>query len=112
MYLSSETYLTSFARVFVSLLVAFSYPLQCHPARRCVITLVANIKESYFNKDADKQALAGSSPSSSGTSVAEGDYLAEQSLEFNVITVRIILYFYLNEFYSYDCQFHKFPCVF
>merc|ERR1712196_296584 len=32
--------LTSFARVFVALLVAFSYPLQQHPARRSVMSIV------------------------------------------------------------------------
>ena len=40
-----ETYLTSTARLFVSLLVAFSYPLQAHPARRCILTLVGTLEK-------------------------------------------------------------------
>jgi amino acid permease len=35
-----ETYLTSVARLFVSFLVAFSYPLQCHPSRRSILSLL------------------------------------------------------------------------
>jgi amino acid permease len=41
--------IVSVARVFVSLLVCFTYPLQCNPARRCVLTLLA----ALF-KDEDK----------------------------------------------------------
>ena len=37
----SGTELTSTARLFVSLLVAFSYPLQAHPARKCILTLLS-----------------------------------------------------------------------
>ena len=36
-----ETGLVSTARLFVSLLVAFSYPLQVHPARKCILTLLS-----------------------------------------------------------------------
>jgi hypothetical protein len=36
----ADNALTSVARIFISLLVTFSYPLQCHPARRCVTTIV------------------------------------------------------------------------
>lgn len=89
--LHTETYLTSFARLFVSLLVAFSYPLQCHPARRCIITLVSSVQESYFavNKSDDKQALAGTSPSSSTGSSGgeEGGAAHSEVLVFNIITV-------------------------
>ena len=35
------TPLISVARVFVALLVTFSYPLQCHPSRQCALTLLA-----------------------------------------------------------------------
>lgn len=82
-----ETYLTSFARLFVSLLVAFSYPLQCHPARRCIITLISSVKESYFSAEADdKQALAGSSPTSSTGSEGIVQSEAAEILQFNIIT--------------------------
>ena len=43
MIISVETTLTSLARLMVSLLVAFSFPLQAHPARRCLMTLVAQV---------------------------------------------------------------------
>eukprot|EP01032_Pedospumella_encystans_P014512 gene14512-16659_t len=33
-------YFTSIARVFISLLVLLSYPMQCHPARRCILTII------------------------------------------------------------------------
>lgn len=39
---SSDSAFTSVARVFISLLVTFSYPLQCHPARRCILTIIAH----------------------------------------------------------------------
>lgn len=81
-----ETYLTSFARLFVSLLVAFSYPLQCHPARRCIITLIGSVKASYFPPSDDKKALTGSSPSSSEGS-DDSEEAASELLIFNIITV-------------------------
>ncbi len=34
----------SVARIFVTSLVAFSYPLQVHPARRSILTLIANFR--------------------------------------------------------------------
>ncbi|RYG63146.1 hypothetical protein EON64_16515 [archaeon] len=40
----------SLARIFVSLLVCFTYPLQCNPARRCVMTLLADVL-----RDKDKE---------------------------------------------------------
>jgi hypothetical protein len=39
----ADNALTSVARIFISLLVTFSYPLQCHPARRCVTTIVQQL---------------------------------------------------------------------
>jgi hypothetical protein len=39
----TEDPIVSVARCFVSLLVSFTYPLQCNPARKCVMTLVASI---------------------------------------------------------------------
>jgi amino acid permease len=39
----TEVPIVSVARCFVSLLVSFTYPLQCNPARRCVMTLLASI---------------------------------------------------------------------
>ncbi len=86
----AETYLTSFARLFVSLLVAFSYPLQCHPARRCIITLISSIKHTHYPADDDQQALAGSSPSSSTSAENEAAQAANESLMYNIITVRTI----------------------
>eukprot|EP00602_Paraphysomonas_sp_CaronLab_P002598 CAMPEP_0185020326 /NCGR_PEP_ID=MMETSP1103-20130426/2919_1 /TAXON_ID=36769 /ORGANISM="Paraphysomonas bandaiensis, Strain Caron Lab Isolate" /LENGTH=453 /DNA_ID=CAMNT_0027551155 /DNA_START=88 /DNA_END=1449 /DNA_ORIENTATION=- len=47
-----ENYLTSTARLFVSLLVAFSYPLQAHPSRRCILTLMAAL-----DNDKDEPSL-------------------------------------------------------
>lgn len=38
-HLSSDNSLTSVTRVFISLLVAFSYPLQCLPARTSMMAL-------------------------------------------------------------------------
>ena len=35
-----KTFLTSIARLFVSFLVASSYPLQCHPSRRSILSLL------------------------------------------------------------------------
>eukprot|EP00128_Syssomonas_multiformis_P009843 Colp12_sorted_trinity150504_noHs@11709 len=46
-----ENYLTSMARVFVSLLVCFCYPLTAHPARRCVLSLLHNF-DVYLYGDA------------------------------------------------------------
>lgn len=44
-YCVIENYFTSVARVFISLLVLLSYPLQIHPARRCVLTVIAQCRE-------------------------------------------------------------------
>jgi amino acid permease len=41
-----ETGLVSTARLFVSLLVAFSYPLQVHPARKCILTLLSTFLDA------------------------------------------------------------------
>ena len=91
---AAETYLTSFARLFVSLLVAFSYPLQCHPARRCIITLVGSVQASYFPQAEDQQALAASSPSSSPSSSSSslrasdaGGSATAEIVQYNIITV-------------------------
>ena len=40
----------SVARICVSLLVSFTYPLQCNPARRCVMTLLADVCQDH-NRD-------------------------------------------------------------
>lgn len=37
------------ARVFIALLVAFSYPLQANPARKCITTLLNNIRSSAIS---------------------------------------------------------------
>ena len=42
-----RTTLTSIARMFVCFLVAFSFPLECHPCRRSVLTLVS----LYYDKN-------------------------------------------------------------
>lgn len=47
--------LTRISRLFVSLLVTFSYPLQIHPGRNCLLTLTSSIYKSdsfnlFFNK--------------------------------------------------------------
>lgn len=44
-----RTPLTSTARVFVSLLVAFSYPLQSHPSRKSLMSLINH----YIDNDAE-----------------------------------------------------------
>ena len=49
-YYGIENYFTSVARVFISLLVLLSYPLQIHPARRCVLTVIAQCKEWSCSK--------------------------------------------------------------
>lgn len=57
-YCAIENYFTSVARVFISLLVLLSYPLQIHPARRCVLTVIAQCREwscrSYSNNISSK----------------------------------------------------------
>ena len=92
-----ETYLTSFARVFVSLLVAFSYPLQCHPARRCLITLITSIKQAYV-PDEDKRALANGSPSSNQSDDNYDKESAAERILFNIITVRAYIACFVFEF--------------
>lgn len=48
-YPESATF--SVARLFVSLLVAFSYPLQAHPARKCVLTLLGKLLDGDSNEE-------------------------------------------------------------
>jgi len=56
---------TSIARLAVSLLVAFSYPLQAHPARMCVLTLLSEWLDSSENASLLDHAHSSSSSSSS-----------------------------------------------
>lgn len=46
-----ENGLVSTARLFVSLLVAFSYPLQIHPARKCILTLLSTFLDQGKTAD-------------------------------------------------------------
>lgn len=52
--LTTEVPIVSVARCFVSLLVSFTYPLQCNPARRCVMTLLASI---FKDEDKDPSSM-------------------------------------------------------
>lgn len=52
-----ETPIVALARVFVSLLVCFTYPLQCNPARRCVMTLLSSIYKDHEKTPADAEAI-------------------------------------------------------
>jgi hypothetical protein len=47
--------LTTTARLFVSLLVAFSFPLQCHPSRCSIINLLSHY---YTNVDGSDERVA------------------------------------------------------
>jgi hypothetical protein len=67
-------------RVFISFVVAFSYPLQINPGRRCTLTLIDTCQAlCFFSRtratsiDGTKAAATDtlSPPSSSGTSTAE-----------------------------------------
>lgn len=51
-----KTPIVALARVFVSLLVCFTYPLQCNPARRCVMTLLSSIYKDHEKTPADAEA--------------------------------------------------------
>lgn len=42
-YVRAEIPVTTAARICVSFIVAFSYPLQCNPARRSVLTLLKSV---------------------------------------------------------------------
>jgi len=44
---------TSIARLAVSLLVAFSYPLQAHPARMCILTLLSTCLDAKDTKSGE-----------------------------------------------------------
>jgi amino acid permease len=54
-----NNYLTSVARLFVSLLVAFSYPLQCHPSRRSILSLLTSFDAYRAARNPDTQGLVG-----------------------------------------------------
>jgi len=45
-----NNYLTSVARLFVSLLVCFTYPLQCHPSRRSILSLLHHLDNYRYGK--------------------------------------------------------------
>lgn len=55
-----NNYLTSVARLFVSFLVAFSYPLQCHPSRRSILSLLHhwdNYRNGVVDAPVDSSAV-------------------------------------------------------
>jgi amino acid permease len=72
-----ETYLTSVARLFVSLLVAFTYPLQCHPSRRSILSLLHhwdNYRHGMTDNDlppAGKDLDVTKSPMQGGVQLSE-----------------------------------------
>lgn len=65
-----KTYLISLARLMVCLLVAFSYPLQAHPARRCLMTLVANLVDVDSDDNA-RVSLNSYSVSAAGDTIED-----------------------------------------
>eukprot|EP00606_Chrysophyceae_sp_TOSAG23-5_P000983 GSChrysophyteH2.ASY1.ANO1.646.1 assembled CDS len=48
--------LTTVARCFVALLVVFTFPLQCHPARKCMMSILDSL---YSNKQGNVKAGEG-----------------------------------------------------
>jgi hypothetical protein len=69
MSLSSENALTSVARIFVSLLVAFSYPILAHPGRASILGL-------WRGFDTDENA-----------------WLKYNKMRYITVTVSVYLYF-------------------
>jgi hypothetical protein len=72
--------LLSCVRVFISFVVAFSYPLQINPGRRCTLTLIDTCQALCCFSGARATSVDGtkaaatdtlSPPSNSGTSTAE-----------------------------------------
>ena len=69
-----ENYLTSIARLFVSFLVAFSYPLQCHPSRRSILSLLHhwdNYRYGMTDGTAAQDASVTASPMQTGVQLSE-----------------------------------------
>jgi hypothetical protein len=66
----AETYLTSVARLLVCLLVAFSYPLQAHPARKCILTLAAKLLDREYQEGAHDEDSADRRSAARGGAVA------------------------------------------
>jgi amino acid permease len=56
--------LTSAARAFIALMVAFSYPLQCHPCRTCVLSLLHHW-DNYVHRMSDGTQLPAPANSAS-----------------------------------------------
>ncbi|KAJ1406243.1 transmembrane amino acid transporter protein-domain-containing protein, partial [Ochromonadaceae sp. CCMP2298] len=69
-----ETSFVSVARLAVSLLVAFSYPLQCHPSRRSILTLLS----TYLDKPAEDNVSVASS--------AVAPSIETQAMRYTVVT--------------------------
>ena len=80
--------LTTVARCFVALLVVFTFPLQCHPARKCVMSILDVV---YNNKQGSSKAAPGfggglvaGDPSLEYTSIMEPETEADYSaLDFD-----------------------------
>jgi amino acid permease len=56
-----ENLVISVARILISLLVVFSYPLQCHPARSCVTALVAACRDDNPSSEGTPKPASGGS---------------------------------------------------
>jgi amino acid permease len=69
-----DTQTTSVARIFVSFLVAFSYPLLCNPGRNSMISLWSNFIEGKSQEGADDSVGHGK-----GNSLAVNAKLAREA---------------------------------
>jgi hypothetical protein len=69
----ADTALTSVARVFITLLVLLSYPLQCHPARRCVLTIIEQCRTALARHS--NSVLSGSGDSFDAVKTSSGPAL-------------------------------------
>ena len=100
--LPTEVPIVSVARCFVSLLVSFTYPLQCNPARRCVMTLLASI---FKDEEKDPASLEN-----------------VIFMRYIIVTVSVILFFFFFFFFlspphnlksspfSWFPLYHRFIC--
>eukprot|EP00600_Ochromonadales_sp_CCMP1393_P009668 CAMPEP_0174956944 /NCGR_PEP_ID=MMETSP0004_2-20121128/1806_1 /TAXON_ID=420556 /ORGANISM="Ochromonas sp., Strain CCMP1393" /LENGTH=259 /DNA_ID=CAMNT_0016205015 /DNA_START=766 /DNA_END=1542 /DNA_ORIENTATION=+ len=96
-----DNMLTSIARLFVSLLVAFSYPIQCHPSRTCIISLyhqlLRGIKDTFLlggiGNNPDKQAVMKTNYSQYGavgdSSVSNRDSSGQSANRVNRVTATV-----------------------
>ncbi|KAJ1734483.1 hypothetical protein LPJ61_001052 [Coemansia biformis] len=86
----------TFCRLSVAILVLFSYPLQCHPARNCLDKVISGIshawtKEPQFERIVDEGDSAADIPANDDATTAPVVHVMSPAMHLSITSVLMIL---------------------